>query len=92
MAGCDNRWPLWLAPDAAKEKKIDTPIAGDADIIMVPTLEAGNISIKMVLYYQKSIMLGVVVGGAAPILLVSRAHPPRAKLMSAALAKIIVGG
>lgn len=80
-----------LEPDAAKEKKIDTPVAGDADIIMVPTLEAGNISIKMVLYYQKSIMLGVVVGGAAPILLVSRAHPPRAKLMSAALAKIIVG-
>jgi phosphate butyryltransferase len=80
-----------LEPDAAKEKKIDTPVAGDTDIIMVPTLEAGNISIKMVLYYQMTIMLGVVVGGAAPILLVSRAHPPRAKLMSAALAKIIVG-
>ncbi len=80
-----------LEPDAAKEKKIETAIAGDVDIIVVPNLEAGNISVKMVLYYQQSIMLGVVVGGVAPILLVSRAHPPRAKLMSAALAKIIVG-
>lgn len=81
-----------IEPGAAKEKKLDTPIAGDVDIIVVPTLEAGNIAIKMVLYYQEAIMLGVVVGGVAPILLVSRAHPPRSKLLSAALAKIIVGG
>jgi len=81
-----------LEPTAAKEKKIDTPIAGDADIIVVPNIEAGNIALKMVLYYQEAMMLGLVVGGIAPILLVSRAHPPRSKLLSAALAKIYVGG
>jgi phosphate butyryltransferase len=80
-----------LEPNAAKEKKIDTPIAGDVDIIIVPNIEAGNVGLKLVLYYQEAMMLGLVVGGVAPILLVSRAHPPRSKLLSAALAKIYVG-
>lgn len=80
-----------LEPNSAKEKKIDTPIAGDADIVVVPNIEAGNIALKMVLYYQEAIMLGLVVGGIAPILVVSRAHPPRSKLLSAALAKVLVG-
>ena len=80
-----------LEPNAAQEKKIDTPIAGDVDVVIVPNIEAGNVGLKMVLYFQEAIMVGLVVGGIAPILLVSRAHPPRSKLLSAALAKVLVG-
>jgi len=96
----DGEWPdavidgpfgvdLGLDPEAAKVKKIDTPIAGDADIVVVPNLESCNIAVKMVLYYTNTFMLGLVVGGIAPVLLVSRAAPPEANLLSAALAKLV---
>jgi len=96
----DGEWPdaiidgpfgvdLGLDPEAAKVKKIDTPIAGDADIVVVPNLESCNIAVKMVLYYTNAFMLGLVVGGVAPVLLVSRAAPPEANLLSAALAKLV---
>ncbi len=82
---------LGLDPEAAKVKKIDTPIAGDADIVLVPNLESCNIAVKMVLYYTNAFMLGLVVGGVAPVLLVSRAAPPEANFLSAALAKMVGG-
>ncbi len=96
----DGEWPdavidgpfgvdLGLDPEASKVKDIDTPIAGDADIVVVPNLESCNIAVKMVLYYTKTFMLGLVVGGVAPVLLVSRAAPPEANLLSAALAKLV---
>lgn len=80
---------LGLDPDAAEVKGIDTPVAGDADIILVPNLESCNIAVKMVLYYTEAFMLGAVVGGAVPVVLVSRAAPPQANLHSVALAKLL---
>jgi len=80
---------IGLDAEAAKVKGIDTPIAGDADIVVCPNLESCNIAVKMVLYYTKRFMLGVVVGGAVPVVLVSRAAPPEANLYSVALAKLL---
>ncbi len=80
---------IGLDAEAAKAKGIDTPIAGCANIIVTPNLESCNIAVKMVLYYTDTFMLGVVVGGAVPIVLVSRAAPPQANLHSVALAKLL---
>jgi phosphate butyryltransferase len=78
-----------LDPQAAKIKKLDTEIRGDADIIVVPNLEAGNIAVKMVLHYMNTYMLGLIIGGVVPVLLVSRGAPPEANLLSAVLAQLI---
>ncbi len=78
-----------LDAESARIKKIDTPIAGDVDIIVTPNLESCNIAVKMVLYYTRTFMLGIVVGAPAPILLVSRSAPPMANLLSVALATIV---
>lgn len=78
-----------LDAESARIKGIDTPIAGDVDIILCPNLESCNIAVKMVLYYTGSFMLGIVVGGVAPILLVSRSAPVQANLLSIALAKVV---
>ncbi len=78
-----------LDVDSARVKRINTDVAGDADIILCPNLESCNIAVKMVLYYTGTFMLGIVVGGPAPILLVSRSAPPEANILSIALAKLI---
>jgi len=78
-----------LDPRAAVVKKLDTEIRGDADIIVVPNLEAGNIAVKMVLHYMNAYMLGLIIGGVVPVLLVSRGAPPEANLLSALLAQLI---
>ncbi len=78
-----------LDADSAKAKGIKTPIAGDVDIIVCPNIESCNIAVKMVLYYTGTFMLGIVVGGIAPILLVSRSAPAEANLLSTALAKVV---
>jgi len=83
---------IGLDAEAARAKGIDTPVAGDVDIVVVPNLESCNIAVKMVLYYTRSFMLGLVVGGAVPILLVSRGAPAEANLLSAALAKLVRQG
>ena len=78
-----------LDVNSARAKGIKTPIAGDVDIIVCPNLESCNIAVKMVLYCKDTFMLGIVVGGIAPILLVSRSAPPIAELLSVALAKVV---
>ena len=73
---------------AARMKGIEHPVAGNADIVVVPTIEAGNALFKMMVYFMSACAGGIVLGGSVPVLLTSRADPPAARLASAALGAI----
>jgi phosphate acetyltransferase len=75
-----------ISADAARTKGIDSPVCGDPDIVLVPTIEAGNMLYKEMVYFCGAITPGIVLGGSAPILLTSRADPPQARIASCALA------
>ena len=77
-----------VSGDAAKMKGIDHPVAGDADVVVVPTIETGNALFKMMVYFMSACAAGIVLGGKVPGLLTSRADPPAARLASAALGAI----
>ncbi|TDT61003.1 phosphate butyryltransferase [Fonticella tunisiensis] len=74
---------------AAEHKGIKSPAAGDADILLVPNIEAGNILGKSLTYFGGAKSAGVVMGAKCPIVLVSRADSHESKLYSIALASII---
>lgn len=74
---------------AAEHKGIKSPAAGDADILLVPNIEAGNILGKSLTYFGGAKSAGVVMGAKCPIVLVSRADSRESKLYSIALASII---
>lgn len=71
---------------AARIKGIDSPVAGDVDILVVPGLEAGNILYKALVYLANALAAGVVTGAAVPIILTSRADSPASRTASAAVA------
>jgi len=78
-----------ISPDAARTKGIDHPVAGNADIVIVPTIETGNALFKAMVYLCSACAAGLVLGAKVPIMLTSRADPPEARLASAALAAIV---
>ncbi len=78
-----------ISPEAAEIKGIKSPVAGYADVLITPDIEAGNILIKGLTYFAKGRFAGVVVGCRAPLCLVSRADPHYMKVISIALAAII---
>lgn len=80
---------LAVSANAARVKKIDHPVAGNADIIVVPEIVTGNALFKMMVYFMGACAAGIVLGAKVPIILTSRADPPEARLASAALASII---
>lgn len=90
LVGCVVSGPLALdnavCPEAAAVKKVDDPVAGRADILIVPTIEAGNILYKSVVFLLKAENAGIVAGATAPIVLTSRADSQKAKLNSIATA------
>ncbi|MCL2063092.1 MAG: bifunctional enoyl-CoA hydratase/phosphate acetyltransferase [Candidatus Cloacimonetes bacterium] len=71
--------------DAAKIKGIDSPVAGKADILIVPNIEAGNIFAKSLTYYAKYRVAHVVMGTKAPILIASRADNAETKMLCMAM-------
>ncbi|MBI5416712.1 bifunctional enoyl-CoA hydratase/phosphate acetyltransferase [Candidatus Poribacteria bacterium] len=75
-----------ISPRAAKHKGISGPVAGQADIIVVPSIEAGNILCKAHVYLTGGNLAGVVIGAKAPIVLTSRADTAQSKLNSIATA------
>jgi phosphate butyryltransferase len=75
--------------EAAKHKKISSPVAGQADILIVPDIEAGNILSKSLVYFANSTLAGVVMGAAKPIVLTSRADTPLSKMLSIAAAALV---
>jgi phosphate butyryltransferase len=78
-----------VSVEAARHKGIDHPIAGRADVLIVPDIEAGNILYKSITYLAWAKCAGVIVGARVPIVLTSRADNEEAKLNSIALAVLL---
>ena len=76
-------------PDAGRIKQIDSAVAGQADILVVPDLESGNILIKQLQSLAGAESAGVVVGARVPIILTSRAANPKTRLASTAVAALL---
>lgn len=74
-----------ISPHSARIKGIKGDVAGQADILIVPDIEAGNLLAKTITYFAKGKMASVVVGGKCPLAMPSRADPPEAKLASLAV-------
>jgi phosphate acetyltransferase len=82
--GFDNA----ISPAAAAAKGIVSRVAGDADILLVPDLEAGNMLAKELTFLAGAEAAGLVLGARVPIILTSRADSERTRLASAAVAAI----
>jgi phosphate butyryltransferase len=80
---------LALSAEAAALKGIASPVAGRADILLFPTLEAANITAKAIQYWTSQDPGHVVVGAAAPVLIPSRAESARARLNAIALGSLL---
>lgn len=74
-----------ISKEAAIHKGINDPVAGDADIILVPNIESGNVLYKALAFLANARNAGIIVGAKAPIVLTSRADSDEAKLNSIAL-------
>jgi len=72
-------------PEAARIKGIKSPVAGQAQILLVPDLEAGNMLAKNLTFMAKADSAGIVLGARVPIILTSRADSLRARLASCAI-------
>lgn len=77
-----------ISASAAKLKGITDPVAGHADVLLVPNIETGNALFKQMVYFMSAAAAGVVLGASVPITLTSRADPAQARLASTALASI----
>lgn len=75
-----------VSKESAKIKGIESQVAGDADILLVPDIEAGNVLYKSLTFLGNAKSAGLIVGTSAPIVLTSRADNEEAKLNSIALA------
>ncbi|MBW8897025.1 MAG: bifunctional enoyl-CoA hydratase/phosphate acetyltransferase [Massilia sp.] len=81
---------LAVSDEAARTKGFVSPVAGQADILVVPDLEAGNMLAKQLEYLGQAQVAGIVLGARVPIMLTSRADGPLARLASCALAALLV--
>jgi phosphate acetyltransferase len=78
-----------ISPEAAKIKNITGPVAGQADILVVPDLEAGNMLAKSLTFLMDADSAGVVLGARVPITLTSRADSVQSRLASCAVAALV---
>lgn len=78
-----------VSKEAAKIKGIDHPVAGDADVLLCPDIEAGNVLYKALNFLCDAKSAGIIVGASAPIILTSRADSEEAKLNSIALGTLM---
>jgi len=78
-----------ISLEAARTKGIASPVAGQADILVVPDLETGNMLAKQLEYLADAQSSGMVVGARVPIMLTSRADSPLAHMASCALALLL---
>ena len=90
IKGCVIDGPLALdnavSPHSAQHKGIKSEVAGYADILHVPNIEAGNILAKSIVYFAETKTAAIVLGAKAPVILTSRADSPETKLLSIATA------
>jgi len=78
-----------ISPEAARTKGIVSPVAGDADILVVPDLESGNILAKQFIFLSNADAAGVVLGARVPIILTSRADSVRTRMASCCVALLL---
>ncbi|MCK9549991.1 bifunctional enoyl-CoA hydratase/phosphate acetyltransferase [Aquamicrobium sp.] len=78
-----------VSMDAAKMKGIVSDVAGQADILLTPDLESGNMLAKQLIHFAGATAAGLVLGARVPIVLTSRSDPLSARIASAALAKLV---
>jgi phosphate acetyltransferase len=78
-----------ISPEAAKIKNITGPVAGHADILVVPDLEAGNMLAKSLTFLMDADSAGIVLGARVPITLTSRADSVQSRLASCAVAALV---
>lgn len=74
-----------VSEEAARHKGIKSPVAGMADILVVPDIEAGNMLVKSLVYFGGSKLAGLVLGAAKPVVVTSRADTHESKILSIAL-------
>lgn len=79
---------LCLDKQAAEVKQYDSPVAGEVDLLIVPTIEVGNALGKSITYVGGGESAGIIMGARVPIVLVSRADSAETKLYSIALGKM----
>ena len=77
-----------ISREAAAIKHISSKVCGEADILLVPDLEAGNMLVKELSFLAKADAAGIVLGARVPIILTSRADSVRARMASCAVAAI----
>jgi phosphate acetyltransferase len=80
-----------LSSEAARIKRVESPVAGNADILIVPGVVAGNTATKAIQYLAGGRMAGLVVGGKVPIIINSRADTADTRLLSTAMAVVLAG-
>ena len=80
-----------IDPEAAKIKGIKSEVAGRAQILVVPDLEAGNMLAKNLAFLAKADSAGIVLGARVPIILTSRADSVRARMASCAVGRPLCG-
>ena len=78
-----------ISPEAAEIKGIKSPVAGQAQILVVPDLEAGNMLAKNLSFLSKADAAGIVLGARVPVILTSRADNVRTRLASCAVASLL---
>jgi phosphate butyryltransferase len=93
ITGCLVDGPLALdnavSMEAAREKKIESKVAGAADILLAPSIETANALAKSTTYFAGWRLAHVIVGGTVPILIPSRADKADARLLSMALGMVV---
>lgn len=79
-----------ISAEAAKDKGIESPVAGQPDILIAPNLDAGNMLAKQLQYLASAQAAGIVMGLRVPVILTSRADGALARVASSALALLVV--
>jgi phosphotransacetylase len=77
-----------VSKKSAAIKGVKNIVAGDADVLLVPSVETGNSLVKMMIYFMGACAAGVVVGGKVPIVITSRSDEAQARLASSAAAVV----
>ena len=77
-----------ISKKSAAIKGIKNSVAGQADVLLVPSVEAGNALVKMMIYFMGACAAGVVVGGKVPVVITSRSDDAPARLASIAAAVV----
>jgi phosphate acetyltransferase len=78
-----------ISPEAARIKGIKSPVAGRAQILVVPNLEAGNMLAKNLSFLARADAAGIVLGARVPVILTSRADNVRSRMASCAVAMLL---